>query len=79
MSLSRQLSNATMVRGPGFSVMESIDAEALTTLHISGVQHTVQAIQDGMPVNVACIFFKGLANILATVSPGDAITMCVAC
>lgn len=79
MSLSRQLSNATMVRGPGFSVVESINAEALTTLHISGVQHTVQVIQDGMPANVACVFLKGLANMLATVSPGDAITMCVAC
>ncbi|WFD34362.1 cohesin complex subunit [Malassezia cuniculi] len=74
-SLSRQLSNATMIRGPGFSIVKSIDADAMITLHVSGVQFIVQSIQEGMQPGVACAFFKGLANILTTLVPGDAIKM----
>lgn len=72
-SLSRHLANATMVRGPGFTVIERVDADAMTTLHVSGIQFVLQAVQDGTDAGVACVFFKGLANLLATVSPGDAL------
>ena len=72
-SLSRHLANATMVRGPGFTVIERVDADAMTTLHVSGIQFILQAVQDDTDAGVACVFFKGLANLLSTVTPGDAL------
>ena len=64
-----------MVRGAGFSVLESVDSEALVTLHVTGLQYVVQLIRDSVAANVACVFFKGLANIITTATPGDAISI----
>ncbi|PKI82513.1 hypothetical protein MVES_003333 [Malassezia vespertilionis] len=73
-ALSRQLANATMVRGPGFSVVEAIDADAMVTLHVAGIQQVLQYIIDGTCDQArAVVFFKGLSNLLSTVTPADAI------
>lgn len=67
-----------MIRGPGFSVVQAIDADAMITLHVAGIQLVLQYIQDGTShQGHEPTFFKGLANLLATVSSADAIKMCV--
>lgn len=77
-SLSRQLANATMVRGPGFSVLQAIDSDAMVTLHIAACQMVLSYRQEGTAnPNHEPVFFKALANLVSTVSPVDAMKMCV--
>ena len=77
-SLSRQLANATMVRGPGFSILQAIDADAMVTLHIAACQ-LVLAYRQERTANQTHepVFFKALANLVSTVSPVDAMKMYV--
>ena len=72
-SLSRQLANATMIRGPGFSVIQSVDPKAITTLHVAGVQQFISYFHEGTGnKGREPVFFKGMANLLATLLPADA-------
>ena len=72
-SLSRQLANATMIRGPGFSVIQSVDPKAITTLHVAGVQQFISYLHEGTGnKGREPVFFKGMANLLATLLPADA-------
>ena len=78
MALSRQLANATMIRGPGFSVVQAVEPDAMVTLHVAGIQQVLQYIQDGTGnKGYEPAFFKGLSNLLATVSSTDAMKMYV--
>lgn len=72
-ALARQLANTTMIRGPGFSVVQAVDANAMVTLHVAAVQQVIQYWQaagdDATPV---LVFFKGMAQLLGTMTPVDA-------
>lgn len=73
-ALARQLANATMVRGPGFTVLEAIDAQAMVTLHVAAIQHVLQLRSESeAQAALAPVFFKGLAQLLGTLTPVDAI------
>ena len=74
-ALSRQLANATMVRGPGFTVVESIDADAMVTLHIASCQQVLLYLDERENKTHVCVFFKALSNLLSTVTPVDAMKM----
>ncbi|WFD32942.1 cohesin complex subunit [Malassezia sp. CBS 17886] len=72
-SLSRQLASATLLRGPGFTVLKAIDANAMVTLHVAACQRFLQYLtEDSAREGKAPVFFKGMANLLATVTPADA-------
>ncbi|WFD21141.1 cohesin complex subunit [Malassezia caprae] len=72
-ALARQLANTTMIRGSGFSVVQAVDANAMVTLHVAAVQQVIEywqaAGEDATPV---LVFFKGLAQLLGTMTPADA-------
>lgn len=69
-ALARHLSNATMLRGPGFSVVAAVDAQAMVTLHVAGCQEVLRWLHDGTAH--APLFFRGLAQLLGTITPADA-------
>jgi len=72
-SLARQLANATMIRGPGFSVVRAIDANAMVTLHVATVQQFVQYVRDGGHEGHEAKLFKALVHLVGTLHPSDAL------
>ena len=79
-ALARQLSNATMLQGPGFSIIEAIDPDAMVTLHVAGTQKVLEDLEDpSCVVAHVLVFYKGLANLLTTLTPKNAMRMYVAC
>ncbi|WFD45230.1 cohesin complex subunit [Malassezia psittaci] len=73
LALARQLANATMLHGPGFSIVQAIDADPMVTLHVAGTQKVLEYWED--PSNDKrdiSVFYKGLMHLLATVSPKSA-------
>ena len=72
-SLARQLANATMIRGPGFSVVRAIDANAMVTLHVAAVQQFVQYVRDGGHEGHEAKLFKALVHLVGTLHPSDAL------
>ncbi|KAJ9480177.1 Cohesin subunit SCC3 [Pseudozyma hubeiensis] len=78
-SLSRQLANALVVRGAGFTALRKIDARCLISLHSRASEHIAQKVaaaerngnkkdRQRMPA-----LYKGMANLLLTASPTDAV------
>ncbi|KAJ1023453.1 hypothetical protein NDA16_003070 [Ustilago loliicola] len=78
-SLSRQLANALVVRGAGFTALRKIDARCLISLHSRASEHIAQKIaaaerngnkrvKQRMPA-----LYKGMANLLITATPTDAV------
>nr|WJN25059.1 sister chromatid cohesion subunit [Sporisorium sorghi] len=78
-SLSRQLANALVVRGAGFTALRKIDARCLISLHSRASEHVAQKVaaaerngnrkvRQKMPA-----LYKGMANLLMTASPTDAV------
>ncbi|CBQ72593.1 related to Nuclear cohesin complex subunit [Sporisorium reilianum SRZ2] len=78
-SLSRQLANALVVRGAGFTALRKIDARCLISLHSRASEHIAQKVaaaerngnkkvRQKMPA-----LYKGMANLLMTASPTDAV------
>ena len=77
-ALARQLANATMLHGPGFSIVQAIDADPMVTLHVAGTQKVLEYWED--PSNDKrniSVFYKGLMHLLVTVSPKSAMQMYV--
>ncbi len=78
-SLSRQLANALVVRGAGFTALRKIDARCLISLHSRASEHIAQKVaaaerngnkkvRQKMPA-----LYKGMANLLLTATPTDAV------
>nr|WJN25060.1 sister chromatid cohesion subunit [Tranzscheliella williamsii] len=78
-SLSRQLANALVVRGAGFTAIRKIDARCLISLHNRASEHIAQKVaaaerngnkkvKQTMPA-----LYKGMANLLMTATPTDAV------
>ncbi|CDR98692.1 hypothetical protein [Sporisorium scitamineum] len=78
-SLSRQLANALVVRGAGFTALRKIDPRCLISLHSRASEHIAQKVaaadrngnkkvRQKMPA-----LYKGMANLLMTASPTDAV------
>ncbi|SPO27175.1 related to Nuclear cohesin complex subunit [Ustilago trichophora] len=78
-SLSRQLANALVVRGAGFTALRKIDARCLISLHSRASEHIAQKVaaaerngnkkvRQKMPA-----LYKGMANLLITATPTDAV------
>ncbi|SAM82881.1 related to Nuclear cohesin complex subunit [Ustilago bromivora] len=78
-SLSRQLANALVVRGAGFTALRKIDARCLISLHSRASEHIAQKVaaaerngnkrvKQKMPA-----LYKGMANLLITATPTDAV------
>ncbi|WFD25032.1 cohesin complex subunit [Malassezia equina] len=73
LALARQLANTTMIRGSGFSVVQAVDAKAMVTLHVAAVQQVIQYWQAaGDTATSVLVFFKGMAQLLGTLTPVDA-------
>lgn len=77
-ALARQLANATMLRGPGFAVAHAIDADAMRTFHVAGAQQVLAWHAAPPHKGHVATFFRGLAQLLGTVSPAGAMQMYVA-
>ncbi|SNX85606.1 related to Nuclear cohesin complex subunit [Melanopsichium pennsylvanicum] len=78
-SLSRQLANALVVRGAGFTALRKIDPRCLISLHSRASEHIAQKVaaaerngnkkvKQRMPA-----LYKGMANLLTTAIPTDAV------
>nr|WJN25055.1 sister chromatid cohesion subunit [Pseudozyma flocculosa] len=78
-SLSRQLANALVVRGAGFTALRKINPGCLISLHSRASEHIAQKVaaaerngnkkvRQRMPA-----LYKGMANLLMTASPTDAV------
>ena len=76
--LARQLANATMLHGPGFSIVHAIDTDPIVTLHVAGTQKVLEYWEDpSQEKKNLLVFYKGLMHFLATVSPKSAMQMYV--
>ncbi|WFD00990.1 cohesin complex subunit [Malassezia yamatoensis] len=72
-ALARHLANATMLHGPGFSIVQAIDADPIVTLHVAGTQKVLEYWEDpSSDKKKISVFYKGLIHLLVTVSPKSA-------
>nr|WJN25054.1 sister chromatid cohesion subunit [Moesziomyces parantarcticus] len=78
-SLSRQLANALVVRGAGFTALRKIDARCLISLHSRASEHIAQKVAaaerngDKRVKQKMPALYKGMANLLMTATPTDAV------
>ncbi|EST04683.1 hypothetical protein PSEUBRA_005959 [Kalmanozyma brasiliensis GHG001] len=78
-SLSRQLANALVVRGAGFTALRKIDARCLISLHSRASEHIAQKVAAAERNGVKKVkaqmpaLYKGMANLLLTANPTDAV------
>ena len=78
MALARQLANATVLHGPGFSIVQTIDADPMVTLHVAGTQKVLEYWEDpSSDKKHISVFYKGLMHLLSAVSPKSAMQMYV--
>nr|WJN25053.1 sister chromatid cohesion subunit [Farysia itapuensis] len=78
-SLSRQLANALVVRGAGFTALRTIDAKCLISLHSRASEHIAQKVAaadrngDKRSRQKMPSMYKGMANLLLSATPTDAV------